>query len=189
MIFVVRVMETLSLDSILRRARALCLDAGLDPDRPGQDGRPEWLRFIGEARSSLRQDLQTKDPLKLLESTYCVEQVREQEFARLAPSDETTDPLEKLERLYKEEMHEDFKRANPPANHAEDGEPILQDHLAPNFDAAPTRVAAREAPDPLETLRALEAATRDLTETSPDSAASALRDPDRHRALKEREDY
>lgn len=188
MVFVVGAMETLSLDAILRRARALCLEAGLDPDQPAQDGRPEWLGFISEARASLRRDLQTQDPLKLLQSIYVGEQAREQDTARLAPPHETADPLAKLERLYREEMHEGFERANLPPQRAEAGN-ALQDGFALDFEAAPTRGAARASADPLETLRVLEAATRDLQEDSRDDSKPALRDPERLRALKKTEDY
>jgi hypothetical protein len=171
-------MGSLSLDAILQRARSLCLDAGLDPDRAAQDGRPEWLRFIGQARSSLRQDLQTQDPLELLDRAYGDEHARKARIASLAPPRETADPLEKLERLYRDEMHGVSKPASSPAHHADNGEPNWQTGLAGDAVLRPTHVVPEEV-DPLEMLRVLEAAAASEFEDNPVSnTETALRELD-----------
>jgi hypothetical protein len=152
-------MASFSLDTILHRARALCVKAGLDPDRLAPDGRPEWLRFVGEARASLWRDLEAQDPLELLKAVYEGEHAGEADVAPPGNAAGSVDPLEKLQELYEKEMGRERARAAPLAHDASPYELNAPSGLARELDgAAPTLAFRREPSDPLEELKALEAA-------------------------------
>ena len=149
-------MSSLSLDKILHRARALCVDAGLDPDRPALDGKPEWLRFIAEARASLRRDQEAQDPLELLKAIDNCELARETDVAHPRNDPETVDPLQKLEALYEKEMREERARAKQ----AELDVPQQELSASNDFTGGSGNRAASlisDRTDPLEALKALEA--------------------------------
>ncbi|WP_281799710.1 hypothetical protein [Methylocystis echinoides] len=142
-------MQSLSLDAILHRARALCEAAGIDPDQPGPDGKPEWFRFLGQARATLRRDRQSQDPLELLRAIDAGDSVPEAVETR-AP--ESVDPLEKLQALYEAEMGDGARTSLEQTQHESLAEPK---DFGFRGDA---RTASREKTDPLAELKALEAA-------------------------------
>jgi hypothetical protein len=144
-----KAMQSLSLDAILHRARALCEAAGIDPDQPGPDGKPEWFRFLGQARGSLRRDRQAQDPLALLRAIDTGDSAPEAVETR-AP--ESVDPLEKLKALYEAEMGDGARASLQQNQHESSPEPT---DSGLRGDA---RTASRENTDPLAELKALEAA-------------------------------
>jgi hypothetical protein len=145
-----KTMQSHSLDLVLQRARALCEAAGIDPDQPGADGKPEWFRFLAQARVTLRRDEQSQDPLALLKALDSQDKLPER---RETAAPETFDPLERLQALYEAEMggrawpspHQDVREA-----------PAENSHLpGPSGRELTPR---REQTDPIAELKALEAA-------------------------------
>jgi hypothetical protein len=145
-----KAMGSISLDAILHRARALCEAAGVDPDQPGADGKPEWFRFLAQARASLRRDQQAQDPLELLRAIDAGDSAPEAVETR-AP--ESFDPLEKLQALYEAEMGGGARASSQQDQHVTLPEP--KDFGRDSDDA---RTHGREQTDPLAELKALEAA-------------------------------
>lgn len=172
-------MSSVSLDEILRRARALCVSAGVDPDQPAHDGRPEWFRFFGQARASLRRDRQAQDPLELLKALDAGALPGGADAAQGGSARESFDPLARLQELYEKERGQQQARATH-RTHASSYELGAPDDLKRAVDTiAPTRAAGRAPSDPLEELKAIE--TIGGAETTGDETARDAAVPARDR--------
>jgi hypothetical protein len=185
-------MGSFSLDAILHKARALCEAAGVDPDRPAQDGRPEWFRFIGDARASLRSEQHAQDPLALLKAIEEETRAAETPVAAVATAPESVDPLETLEALYEQEMGgASAPPVQPPAQDAPPGGVRGSDGLAPELsEPAHAIVFSRRRSDPLEELKALEALGMDATRRDdPNLDGASLGEDGEHRAVADRDTH
>jgi hypothetical protein len=165
-------MGSFSIDDILRRARALSLEAGVDPDQPGADGKPEWFRFILAARESLRHDQRAQDPLALLREIEKNDHAAEAAIAESTASAESLDPLETLRALYEKETAS-VAHALPDLTST--------DHAASRHDVTPevrqegASIAGVPHADPLEALRQWE--EREMgADTPPEAGAAPLAD-------------
>jgi hypothetical protein len=164
-------MASFSLDQILHRARGLCAETGVDPDQPGPDGKPEWFRFIGAARDSLRRDQHAQDPLAFLKKIEMGERAREAIIDRAAVAPESSDPLEKLQALYQQAMESADARAR-------DANQSSTNDLAPALEeAGPAQPISPPHSDPLEALKALEVMGTDAMTRDDPGDPSAPEDP------------
>lgn len=137
-------MNSSSIDAVLKKARAACLDAGFDPDHIGEDGKPAWLHFVAEAQASPGEDQQTRDPLASLRML----EARDLNVEAAAPSENAPvlDPLEKLQELFEHEM----VAANPKSGRPENS------FAEPHMEDVSTLSSRPKGADPLEMLKALE---------------------------------
>jgi hypothetical protein len=131
----------------------------VDPDRLAHDGRPEWLHFLAKARASLRRDLEAQDPLAQLKALDDRALARAGDAGHPRDEPETVDPLQKLKALYEKEMGGDHAQAKRVASGVPRQEVSAANDVTGGSGALPASlVSARDRADPLEELKALEAA-------------------------------